>query len=77
MSHNGTSFHGAEIGISMCNLNRIISIDKEEKTVTCEAGVRIETLLEDLEKHGLTLHNLPSITKMTMGGLVLQIIVRG
>ncbi|RUS13064.1 hypothetical protein BC937DRAFT_86409 [Endogone sp. FLAS-F59071] len=48
--------------------NRLISVDKENKTVTLQGGMVIRTLCRELEKHGLGLHNIGNYYEQTVGG---------
>ena len=57
-------------------MNKIINIDKHEKTVEVEAGITIKDLLNELIKHDLTLINIGSLTSQQLGGFT-QIGVHG
>lgn len=61
--------HDGEI-ISMLGLDRVVSIDPSEMTVTVEAGIRYGELSAVLHDHGLALHNLPSLPHITVAGAV-------
>lgn len=54
--------------ISTHLMNRIISIDKDAREVTCEGGVTMEALLETLDNEGLMLRCVPSYLKTTVAG---------
>ena len=56
--------------VSLANLDRIIKIDKENMTITVEAGARVSQVIDALREHGLTLPNLASIAEQQMGGFV-------
>jgi len=56
--------------ISMANLDRVIKVDLENQTVTCEAGARVSQVIEELRKYNLTLPNLASIAEQQMGGFI-------
>ena len=45
-------------------------MDVDSRTVTVEAGCRVEQVLETLEPHDLTLENLASIAAQQVGGFV-------
>ena len=65
---NGLTFdHRGMVGLS--NLDNVLDIDKENMTVTVEAGARVLQVLDALRPHGLTLPNLVSIAKQQVGGL--------
>lgn len=69
LSPNAISFNPNGM-ISMANLDRIIQIDTENKTVTAEAGARVSQVIDALRPYGLTLPNLASIAEQQMGGFV-------
>ncbi len=54
--------------VSMKTFDKIISLDKEQKTVTVEAGIRYGQLAEYLHKNGFALHNLASLPHISVGG---------
>ena len=51
-------------------LDKVLEVDVEKKTITVEAGLRIESLVEALRPYGLTLANYASIKDQTVGGLI-------
>ena len=67
LSPNAISFNSGGM-ISMMNLDRIIKVDKDNMTVTVEAGARVSQVVDALREHGLTLPNLASIAEQQMGG---------
>jgi L-galactono-1,4-lactone dehydrogenase len=67
LSPNAISFNGNGM-VSLSNLDRVIKIDKENMTVTVEAGARVSQVIDALREHGLTLPNLASIAEQQMGG---------
>lgn len=56
--------------VSMDKLNRILAVDLEAKTVTVEAGIKMHQLNEELNKYGLALSNLGSISDQTISGAI-------
>mmetsp|Transcript_16933 Transcript_16933/g.38840 ORF Transcript_16933/g.38840 Transcript_16933/m.38840 type:complete len:616 (+) Transcript_16933:226-2073(+) len=54
--------------ISMANMDRVLEIDTENKTITVEAGIPVREVIEALRPHNLTLPNLASIAEQQMGG---------
>ena len=56
--------------IDMTRFCEIINIDAYNDTVTCQAGVRIGTLLEALAEHGLELIGSFDLMSRTVGGAV-------
>jgi L-galactono-1,4-lactone dehydrogenase len=69
LSPNAVSFNSGGM-VSLANLDRIIKIDKENMTITVEAGARVSQVIDALREHGLTLPNLASIAEQQMGGFV-------
>lgn len=73
----GTSFAGSAspvegcIVIDLTGMNRILEIDEENMTVTVQAGVVLETLDAELNKHGFKLgHDPTSRPSATIGGAI-------
>jgi len=66
------SFNGiadsAEDLISLEHLNQVISLDRENHTVTIEGGVRYGPLCEYLHREGFALHNLASLPHISVAG---------
>ena len=56
--------------LSTKNLNKVISLDPDKKTVTVEAGIRYGTLGEYLHEKGYALHNLASLPHISVAGSV-------
>jgi len=54
--------------ISTRNLNKVISIDEQQKTVTVEAGARYGDFAEELDAKGFALANLASLPHITVAG---------
>ncbi|MBN3521079.1 FAD-binding protein [Algoriphagus lutimaris] len=54
--------------ISTKNLNQIVSLDEENKTLTVEAGARYGNFSEELYQKGYALHNLASLPHITVAG---------
>ena len=69
LSPNAISFNEDGM-VSLANLDRIIKVDKENMTVTVEAGARVSHVIDALREHGLTLPNLASIAEQQIGGFV-------
>jgi len=67
LSPNAISFNAGGM-VSLANLDRIIKIDKENMTVTVEAGARVSQVIDALREQDLTLPNLASIAEQQMGG---------
>ena len=54
--------------IEMTNLNRILGLDTEGRTVTIEGGVRYGELCTYLDRRGYALHNLASLPHISVAG---------
>ncbi|KAG0252057.1 hypothetical protein DFQ27_008304, partial [Actinomortierella ambigua] len=54
--------------INTDKLNRLIKVDKEARTVTVEAGIRLMELNQILDLHGLALSSLGSISEQSIAG---------
>ncbi|WP_339880929.1 FAD-binding protein [uncultured Algoriphagus sp.] len=54
--------------ISTRNLNKVLNIDEEQKTVTVEAGARYGDFAEELDARGFALANLASLPHITVAG---------
>lgn len=51
-------------------LNNIISVDKNKRQVTVQAGIKLKDLNEQLAQHGLSLSNQGAITEQSLAGVV-------
>lgn len=67
LSPNGIALNSAGM-IQMANIDRVLDIDTKNKTITVEAGITVQRVVEALRPHGLTLPNLASIAEQQMGG---------
>lgn len=56
--------------LHMTNLDRILRVDAEQQTVTVEAGIRLETLVEALTEDGLELFGGYELQGRTVGGAI-------
>jgi xylitol oxidase len=54
--------------ISTAGLNKVISLDKDKKTVTVEAGIKYGEFCDYLDKNGFALHNLASLPHISVAG---------
>ncbi|WP_341226959.1 D-arabinono-1,4-lactone oxidase [uncultured Arcticibacterium sp.] len=57
-----------ESQISTKKLNKFLSIDEEQMTVTVEAGVRYGDFAEELHQKGYAIHNLASLPHISVAG---------
>ena len=56
--------------INLVHLDKILNVDKENMTVTVQAGARVSQVIEALRPYGLTLPNLASIAEQQIGGFI-------
>ena len=56
--------------VSSKKLNKIISINKAENTVTVEAGIKYGELVQHLHDNGYALHNLASLPHISVAGSI-------
>ncbi|KAH8812355.1 D-arabinono-1,4-lactone oxidase-domain-containing protein [Xylogone sp. PMI_703] len=56
--------------VNLDNFNKILSVDKRRGVVTMQAGIRLYTLCEELEKLGLAMPNLGSINSQSIAGAI-------
>ena len=54
--------------LSLQNLNKVISLDKNSNTITIEAGTRYGDFAPYLDEHGYALANLASLPHITVAG---------
>lgn len=54
--------------LSMAQLDGLVGVDVKAQTITVQAGARVSQILEQLQKHGLTLANFSSITEQQIAG---------
>jgi L-galactono-1,4-lactone dehydrogenase len=69
LSPNGIAFDSRGM-ICLSHLDQMLDINKENMTVTVQAGARVSQVLDALRPHGLTLPNLASIAEQQVGGFV-------
>jgi alditol oxidase len=56
--------------VSLEKMNQVVSLDKENNTVTIESGMRYGELAPYLHQHGYALHNLASLPHITVAGAI-------
>jgi xylitol oxidase len=54
--------------ISTAELNKVISLDKENQTITLESGIKYGEFCEYLDQNGFALHNLASLPHISVAG---------
>ena len=59
-----------EIQISLDGLSRLLSVDKEQRVVTVEGGMRVRELNQLLAEHGLALDTLGSVSEQSVAGVI-------
>jgi len=68
LSPNGFAFNDDESLLSLELCSKIVNIDKENSTVTVQAGCTVEKLAKELYANGLTMMNFASISEQQIGG---------
>lgn len=69
LSPNGLAFQpGGQVSLAL--LDRILAIDPAARTVTVQAGARVQAVTDVLRPHGLTLPVYASIREQSIGGYV-------
>jgi len=70
----GNRFSSADISagtqtlIDVTNYNKIVSVDRESKEVTVQAGASLESVIDIIQSCGWCIPCLPDINKITIGG---------
>ncbi|MEN8765763.1 MAG: D-arabinono-1,4-lactone oxidase [Wenyingzhuangia sp.] len=70
----GNRFSSADINagtptlIDITNYDKIVSIDKENKEITVQAGASLESVIDTVQACGWCIPCLPDINKITIGG---------
>ena len=59
-----------EVQITLKNMNRLIHLDKEAKTVTVQAGMRFNDLNDILREEGLAVNMVTELEIFTIGGML-------
>jgi L-gulono-1,4-lactone dehydrogenase len=74
MVGTGHSFTGiaapGDVMLRPDRLSGLVSVDREAMTVTAYAGTQLKTLNVELERLGLSLHNMGDIAEQTLAGAV-------
>jgi FAD/FMN-containing dehydrogenase len=56
--------------VSLDAMKRVMHVDRDALRVRVEAGIRLEELIAELERHDLALENLGSIAKQSLAGAI-------
>lgn len=56
--------------VNLDNFNKILSVDKEKCVVVMQSGIRLYSIGEELDKHGLAMPNLGSINDQSIAGAI-------
>lgn len=56
--------------LNLKHLNKILSVNLEQKSVRVETGISLRDLNKQLAQHGLSLPNQPSIDQISVGGVL-------
>ena len=69
LSPNGLAFEaGGQVSLAL--LDRVLTVDPTARTVTVQAGARVQAVTDALRPHGLTLPVYASIREQSIGGYV-------
>ena len=56
--------------VNLDNFNKVLSVDRASGTVVVQSGIRLFTLCEELDRHGLAMPNLGSINAQSIAGAI-------
>ncbi len=56
--------------ISLKEINKVVSLDKEARTITVEAGIKYGEVCQYLHENGFALHNLASLPHISIAGAI-------
>ncbi|XP_019254343.1 PREDICTED: L-galactono-1,4-lactone dehydrogenase, mitochondrial [Nicotiana attenuata] len=56
--------------VNLALMDKVLNVDKEKKTVTVQAGIRVQQLVDAIKEYGITLQNFASIREQQIGGIV-------
>ena len=56
--------------INLDHYSRVLTINKEKKTITIQAGIRLKRLKQVLANNGLAMRNVASIEEQSISGLI-------
>jgi len=54
--------------VNLDAMNQVLSVDRENQEVTVQAGIRLNDLADELNRHGLALLNLGSVKEQSIAG---------
>ncbi|KAM3339517.1 L-galactono-1,4-lactone dehydrogenase, mitochondrial [Capsicum galapagoense] len=69
LSPNGIGLTRAGM-VNLALMDKVLSVDKEKKRVTVQAGIRVQQLVDEIKEYGITLQNFASIREQQIGGIV-------
>ncbi|XP_059295749.1 L-galactono-1,4-lactone dehydrogenase, mitochondrial [Lycium ferocissimum] len=69
LSPNGIGLTRAGM-VNLGLMDKVLSVDKEKKRVTVQAGIRVQQLVDSIKDYGITLQNFASIREQQVGGIV-------
>ena len=69
-SYGDAAQNGGGDVLDMTGLNRVVSIDREQRLITAQAGVTVAQLMVSLAPHGLALPVVPGTRHVTLAGAV-------
>nr|XP_016464403.1 PREDICTED: L-galactono-1,4-lactone dehydrogenase, mitochondrial-like [Nicotiana tabacum] len=69
LSPNGIGLTRAGM-VNLALMDKVLNVDEEKKTVTVQAGIRVQQLVDAIKEYGITLQNFASIREQQIGGIV-------
>ncbi|PIN18307.1 D-arabinono-1, 4-lactone oxidase [Handroanthus impetiginosus] len=69
LSPNGIGLIRAGM-VNLALMDRVLEVDKKNKRVRVQAGIRVQELVDGVKEYGLTLQNFASIREQQIGGIV-------
>ncbi|CAN4118498.1 unnamed protein product [Withania somnifera] len=69
LSPNGIGLNRAGM-VNLALMDKVLSVDEKKKTVTVQAGIRVQQLVDEIKEYGITLQNFASIREQQIGGIV-------
>jgi FAD/FMN-containing dehydrogenase len=59
-----------DVLVNLDRMGSLISVDRESKRVTVQAGIRLKNLIRELRRNGLGMANIGSVTEQSIAGAV-------
>ncbi|KAE8728933.1 L-galactono-1,4-lactone dehydrogenase [Hibiscus syriacus] len=56
--------------VNLALMDKVLEVDKDNKRVRVQAGIRVQQLVDEIKDYGLTLQNFASIREQQIGGIL-------